>query len=315
MKRGKRFLENDNLFIYVGTVIFFIFAIALGIIMYMMNRTADKIENGSGQAVQQSQVDENAESASTEIGKTVEEQENLSDDENGVNDVSEEVETSTNTNNAGNTTNSTNSVKTTNSETSINSSTGTNPVDEPDTNVGANVTAKNEEIETKKEITFIKPTDGEIICEYAKDNLIYSETLKEWITHTAVDIKADKTSVIKAAADGIVKSIVNDPRYGLTVVIEHDDGYETVYSNLLTAEFVVEGEEVAQGQTIGTAGNTASFESSKECHLHFELLKDGEYLDPSIYLKYGKMGTVLKLSVRVLPVTGNLCCSFFTIEF
>ena len=285
MKRGKRFLENDNLFIYVGTVIFFIFAIALGIIMYMMNRTADKIENGSGQAVQQSQVDENAESASTEIGKTVEEQENLSDDENGVNDVSEEVETSTNTNNAGNTTNSTNSVKTTNSETSINSSTGTNPVDEPDTNVGANVTAKNEEIETKKEITFIKPTDGEIICEYAKDNLIYSETLNEWITHTAVDIKADKTSVIKAAADGIVKSIVNDPRYGLTVVIEHDDGYETVYSNLLTAEFVVEGEEVAQGQTIGTAGNTASFESSKECHLHFELLKDGEYLDPSIYLK------------------------------
>ena len=115
--------------------------------------------------------------------------------------------------------------------------------------------------------------------------MIYSETLKEWITHTAIDIKADKTSVIKSAADGIVRSIVNDPRYGLTVIIEHDDGYETVYSNLLTAEFVVEGEEVKQGQTIGTAGNTASFESSMECHLHFELLKDGEYLDPTIYLK------------------------------
>ena len=139
--------------------------------------------------------------------------------------------------------------------------------------------------EKKKEVTFVKPTDGEIICEFAKDNLIYSETLKEWVTHTAIDIKADKTSVIKASADGIVKSIVNDPRYGLTVVIEHDDGYETVYSNLLTAEFVVEGEEVTQGQTIGTAGNTASFESAMESHLHFELLKDGEYLDPSIYLK------------------------------
>ena len=139
--------------------------------------------------------------------------------------------------------------------------------------------------ETKQEVTFIKPTDGEIIGEFAKDNLIYSETLKEWITHTAVDIKADKTSVIKSSADGIVKSIVNDPRYGLTVIIEHDDGYETVYSNLLTAEFVVEGEEVSQGQTIGTAGNTASFESSMDCHLHFELLKDGEYLDPTIYLK------------------------------
>ena len=111
------------------------------------------------------------------------------------------------------------------------------------------------------------------------------ETLKEWITHTAIDIKVDKTSVIKSAADGVIKTIVNDPRYGLTVVIQHDDGYETVYSNLLTAEFVVEGEEVTQGQTIGTAGNTASFESNMECHLHFELLKDGEYLDPAIYLR------------------------------
>ena len=40
-----------------------------------------------------------------------------------------------------------------------------------------------------------------------KDNLIYSETLDEWITHTAIDIKADKTSVVKSAADGIVKTI------------------------------------------------------------------------------------------------------------
>lgn len=282
MKRGKRFLENDNLFIYVGTAIFFILAIALGIIMFMMNRTATKIENESGQVVQESQVNENAESASTEIGKTVEEQESLVDSENVINDVDEENSISSTTNDA---TNSTNSAKSTKTETSSNSSTGTNPVDEPDTNTNVNAPAKNEVTETKKEITFIKPTDGEIICEYAKDNLIYSETLKEWITHTAVDIKADKTSVIKAAADGIVKSIVNDPRYGLTVVIEHDDGYETVYSNLLTAEFVVEGEEVTQGQTIGTAGNTASFESSMECHLHFELMKNGEYLDPTIYFK------------------------------
>ena len=291
MKRGKRFLENDNLFIYVGTAIFFILAIALGIIMFMMNRTATKLENGAGQVVKESQVDENAESVSTEIGKTVEEQESSEDTESETNDedepnsISSTTNNTTNSANSANVSNSTNNAKATKTETLTNSSTEINPVDEPDTNTNANVPAKNEVTETKKETTFIKPTDGEIICEYAKDNLIYSETLKEWITHTAVDIKADKTSVIKAAADGIVKSIVNDPRYGLTVVIEHDDGYETVYSNLLTAEFVVEGEEVTQGQTIGTAGNTASFESSMECHLHFELLKDGEYLDPIIYLK------------------------------
>lgn len=209
-------MKRDKLFIYIGTVVFFLLAIALGIIMYMLSRTSGKLENDSSQISSKSNDGEQeiSESVSSEIGKTVEEPK-----------------------------------------------------------------------ETKKEITFVNPVEGEIIGEYAKDNLIYSETLKEWITHTAIDIKADKTSVIKSAADGIVKTILNDPRYGLTVIVEHDDGYETVYSNLLTAEFVVEGEEIKQGQTIGTAGNTASFESSMECHLHFELLKDGEYLNPSIYLK------------------------------
>ena len=296
MKRGKRFFEKDNLFIYVGTAIFFVLAIALGIIMFMLSRTTSKLGKESGQVVQESQTGENAESVSTEIGKSVQEQEKkeeIKNEENISNQTASNNTSNTNlTNDANNSEknkNTTSSVKTTNAEKPSNSiKNGVNQVDEPDTkseNNNSNANVQNNVVETKKEITFVKPTEGDIICEYAKDNLIYSETLKEWITNTAIDIKADKTSVIKASADGIVKSIVNDPRYGLTVIIEHDEGYETVYANLLTAEFVVVGEEVAQGQTIGTAGNTASFESSMECHLHFELIKDGEYLDPAIYLK------------------------------
>ena len=296
MKRGKIFFEKDNLFIYVGTAIFFVLAIALGIIMFMLSRTTSKLGKESGQVVQESQTGENAESVSTEIGKSVQEQEKkeeIKNEENISNQTASNNTSNTNlTNDANNSEknkNTTSSVKTTNAEKPSNSiKNGVNQVDEPDTkseNNNSNANVQNNVVETKKEITFVKPTEGDIICEYAKDNLIYSETLKEWITHTAIDIKADKTSVIKASADGIVKSIVNDPRYGLTVIIEHDEGYETVYANLLTAEFVVVGEEVAQGQTIGTAGNTASFESSMECHLHFELIKDGEYLDPAIYLK------------------------------
>lgn len=267
MKRGKKFFENENLLIYVGTAIFFILAIAIGIIMYMTTNT-NKTENFGTATEQEIEVEQQTESVSTEIGKTVEEQQNNTIPTNTVNENTTVEKENTTKTNATNTTK--NNVVTENTNKTENSNTTT-----PEPQV----------TETKKEITFVKPTEGEIICEYAKENLIYSETLKEWITHTAIDIKADKTSVIKSAAAGIVKSIVNDPRYGLTVVIEHDDGYETVYSNLLTAEFVVEGEEVEQGQTIGTVGNTAAFESSMECHLHFELLKDGEYLDPSIYLK------------------------------
>lgn len=140
-------------------------------------------------------------------------------------------------------------------------------------------------IEKKADLTFIKPVEGEILREFAKENLVYSNTLKEWVTHNGIDIKAEKTTIVKSAAEGTIKSIKNDPRYGITVVIEHTNGYVSIYSNLLTAEFVKEGETVKQGQTIGTVGNTASFEIADEYHLHFEILKDNEYLNPSEYIK------------------------------
>ena len=90
---------------------------------------------------------------------------------------------------------------------------------------------------------------------------------------------------MKSAETGTIKSIKNDPRYGLTIVIDHANGFQTIYSNLLTSEFVVEGEKVEKGQSIGTVGNTAVFEIVDEPHLHFEILKNGIQEDPSIYIK------------------------------
>ena len=95
----------------------------------------------------------------------------------------------------------------------------------------------------------------------------------------------DKTAVVKASADGTVKSIKNDPRYGLTVVLEHQSGFTSVYANLLTAEFVAQGETVKAGQTLGTVGNSATFEILDDSHLHFEILKDGNNVDPEMYVK------------------------------
>lgn len=145
---------------------------------------------------------------------------------------------------------------------------------------------KNQTQEVKsQDPTFTKPVEGEVIKEFAKDNLVYSQTLNEWTTHLGVDIKAENTTVVKAAADGKVQAIKNDPRYGLTIMIEHANGFKTVYANLLTTEFVVEQEEVKQGQTLGTVGSSSMFEIADESHLHFEILKDNIGVDPMIYLK------------------------------
>ncbi len=142
-----------------------------------------------------------------------------------------------------------------------------------------------EQSQADEELQFQAPVAGEIIKDYAMETLVYSETLDEWCTHSGIDIEAEKSSVVVATEKGKVESIKSDPRYGLTVVIAHSNGFKSVYSNLLTTEFVKEGEDVEKGQTIATVGESASFEVADRSHLHFEMYKDGITVNPTIYFK------------------------------
>ena len=146
---------------------------------------------------------------------------------------------------------------------------------------------KKTEKKEEKEPEFTSPIEkAQIMKEFASDKLVYSETLKEWITHLGIDIKAEKGTEVKAAEAGTVKAIKNDPRYGLTIIIEHNQNYQTLYANLLTTEFVSEGEKVKKGQTIGTVGDTAVYEIVDEPHLHFEIIKHGVNQNPLDYIKF-----------------------------
>lgn len=261
---------TDKIILYTGIGVAILAVIVFALFMYSKG-LSDDVKNSTMSLEQMANIanntqnTQNTESASTEIGKSVEESKNELNTRNITNTINEV-----------NTTNVTNSTNTTNQ-------TNTNTTKSTTTNTTTN--AKVTQQETKKELSFGKPVEGDIVREYAQDNLIYSETLKEWTTHMGIDIKADKTTVVKSAEAGTIKSIKNDPRYGLTIVIEHDDNFQTVYSNLLTSEFVVEGEKVEKGQSIGTVGNTAVFEIADEPHLHFEIMKDSLPVDPCIYIK------------------------------
>ena len=259
---------NDKIISYVvvGAIIIAIIVISLLLYSQKINHdvkeetmTLDQMTDMMGDT---NEYNEETESASTEIGKTVEESEEEAKQESVENTTTQNT--------------SINEI----AESSINTNTNT------DTETIQNTTSEDtEKTQEVKELTFQKPVEGEIVREFAQDNLVYSETLEEWVTHNGIDIKADKTTVVKSAEAGVVKSIKNDPRYGLTIVIEHDDTYQTVYSNLLTSEFVVEGEKVEKGQSIGTVGNSAVFEIADEPHLHFEILKNSIQVDPSIYIQ------------------------------
>lgn len=139
---------------------------------------------------------------------------------------------------------------------------------------------------TEKNAEFIRPIEGETAKIFSMDSLIYSETLQEWVTHRGIDIKAEKGAEVKAIADGTIKSIKTDPRYGISIIIKHSKGFESVYACLLNeAQGLKEGDTIKQGQVIGNVGNSGIFESAEGMHLHFEMTKDGDYVNPDIYVK------------------------------
>ena len=117
------------------------------------------------------------------------------------------------------------------------------------------------------------------------DSLVYSDTLQEWVTHRGIDIQANASDEVKASASGTVKSIKNDPRYGWSITIEHNDGFSTVYTCLREVNIVKEGDKIEQGEVIAKVGNSGVFESADGSHLHFEMIKDGGYINPEMYIK------------------------------
>lgn len=273
-RRGRRDADsNKNIsMIFFATII--IIAIASFIVSYVLysgrlSARAKTITNNNTQKISSTSENnminmiDNTEAASTSIGRSVNEIENTITN----------IQNSENTEKIAVNTSHIEKKQTENKQTNENKNESDEDEQEPQIE------------EVAKDPSFIKPVEGEKLKDYSKDNLIYSSTLDEWTTHLGIDFAAEKTDVVKASANGKIKSIKNDPRYGLTVVIEHENGFESIYSSLLTAEFVKVGEEIEQGQTIATVGNTARFEIADETHLHFEIKKDGINVDPNIYIK------------------------------
>ncbi len=297
MRKNSRMRKSekglDKVIMYSGIGVLTLAIIVFALLMYSRSLNNEVQESKLSADKIASLVDgnnSNSQSASTSIGKSVEEKENETSKAQTNNESSNSNSTSsTNSNLANNVTNNTtNNVKTDKTNSSANEtnkSTSTNKSSNEAAKTNSQAATDKKEATNQKELSFEKPVEGEITKEFAKENLIYSQTLQEWTTHVGIDIQAQKTTVVKAAEAGTVKTIKNDPRYGLTIVIEHQNGFETVYANLLTSEFVTEGEKVTKGQSIGTVGNTAVFEVADEAHLHFEILKDSIQVDPSIYLK------------------------------
>lgn len=94
--------------------------------------------------------------------------------------------------------------------------------------------------------------------------------------HPGIDIAVAEGSYVRAAGAGVVTQAGEDDVYGKYVRIRHPEGFESVYGHA-SELFVISNEEVDRHQVIALSGNTGT---STAPHLHFEVWKDGEPIDP-----------------------------------
>lgn len=124
---------------------------------------------------------------------------------------------------------------------------------------------------------FIRPAEGPVTCPFGPR--IHPVTKKPGF-HTGVDLGAPYGASIKAAKSGVVVRAEFNTAYGNMVIIDHGNGYQTLYAH--SSQYVVSvGQKVTQGQTIAYVGSTGW---STGPHLHFEVRINGNPVNPLNYI-------------------------------
>ncbi len=98
--------------------------------------------------------------------------------------------------------------------------------------------------------------------------------------HRGLDLAAPAGTAVLAPWEGKVVSTGFDSGYGNYVVVEHPEGFRTRYAHLETAT-VRKGDAVSAGEELGTVGSSGR---STGAHLHFEVIRNGEQVDPRMAL-------------------------------
>ena len=135
-----------------------------------------------------------------------------------------------------------------------------------------------------KDPLYVWPVNGQVAVAFSSDELTYDKTMGDWRTHRGIDIEAALGSKVCAITDGTVKEVRQDDLMGTTVVVDHADGYQSIYSNLQAKPSVSAGQKVTCGEVLGAVGESALGEWGVVSHLHLAVLKDGKAVDPATVL-------------------------------
>jgi murein DD-endopeptidase MepM/ murein hydrolase activator NlpD len=101
--------------------------------------------------------------------------------------------------------------------------------------------------------------------------------------HPGLDIAVPIGTIVRASGGATVNQVGEDPEYGHFVLLDHSEGYQSMYGHL-SRILVDAGGAVSRGEAIGLSGNSGR---STAPHLHFEIRQGGSALDPRTMVKQG----------------------------
>lgn len=131
--------------------------------------------------------------------------------------------------------------------------------------------------------TIVMPVSSGVIgLDYADDRLVRWETLEIWKWHPAVDFVG--SGDVYAIMNGTVTDIEKTTLDGNVITITHDNGYVSIYKSVGADIPVKVGDTVKAGDKIGVTSASMMSELNTGDHLHFELKKDGKYVNPASIL-------------------------------
>lgn len=133
-------------------------------------------------------------------------------------------------------------------------------------------------------VTFLMPiTNCTAILDYS-EQMVFNQTLNRYSAHMAIDFFAPEGTQVYAVSGGVIESVTNDVLKGVSITIDHGNGLKTVYNSLADGEYVYIGKTVNKGDVIGEVSVSNKQEYKSGAHLHFEVIENGEKIDPSKYL-------------------------------
>lgn len=115
---------------------------------------------------------------------------------------------------------------------------------------------------------------------FSQDTLQYDVTMGDWRVHQATDYAGAVGDRVYAVGSGTVSKVEKDALYGNCVTLKLANDLTCRYTGLSDKIKVKEGDAVKAGTLLGAIGNSNQMESEMDSHLHLEMYRGDQHIDP-----------------------------------